>query len=313
MLKKQAVKGTAVTPDISIPYLSEKFKTAQKITVLNQDNNLSIENIKESHSEKFGFSCFGRPDIVCYLLAYFLGDDTKAGGADPYTHTVIRKEDGRAWLTLQRKIDTSFVQQLQDSKIKSVTFSGNAGKPLKVDVDGVSLGSGTIIGTVEETPSYEIGKPFMFYHGDGRFKFAGGVESLIKEFKIKINIGNEELKNSNMILEDIYETDFDIDVTFDLYADTTKFKNVNYYGTNSVSESVYTASCELDFRYTENVADDRQLKIEIPKVMWKSISGIGLKSKPDYMTESVAGIAEKLATTEIITATCKNSLANDLI
>ena len=300
----------ASAPEHYVRYSEAKFIPDQATTVLKEggDGEYAKTVIKNSHKEKFNFKCAARPELVAYILAYLLGDDTKAGASDPYTHTIIRGTS-RLWLTLWRKIKDLVVQRVEGAKISTVTIEGEAGKEITLAVEGEGCW-GTVLGS-ETVPTYETSAPFVFYHGNGRFKNDGAVTSEIKKFSIKIAVKGEALQTDDVVPGDIPDQALDIDVKLELYAaSSAEWKKANYNNGASVSSGIYMGSMELDLQYTES-AKIRQLKITIPNMTWQSID-IPMAGNPEPVTQEIAGIAVKNSADELITVVCKNDLSATL-
>jgi len=309
IIGKQTAKGTATTPTLSIPFQSEGFSTDHSVSILTegQDNNYKKSNVKMMHTENFSYTLYPRPNQLAYMFGWFLGDDAVTGGADPYTH-VMTKSD-RAWLTLERKLDTSVVQRLYDAKIESLTLSGEAGQPISMSIAGQACNV-TIIAT-ERTESYEDRNPFMFYNGIGRFKFATTVDRLINSFNISFSVSGGGLTDDTFQVVDLLDLDYDIEMSAGFITeDTTRWKNINYYGTTIPSENVYTAAFELNCWYPQT--STRQVKVTIPLIKYQPL-GLNLSGAVNTMREEVAGVAEKQATTELATITCMNNIATTII
>ena len=313
-IAKQTGKGSAAaTSDIFIKYLDESFKTERNTTPLREggDGEMVVTQILNVHKEKFQFKVIARPRIAAYLFAWILGEDTKSGGADPYTHVLTRSVGGRCWLTIRRKLDTNVIQKLTDCKIEKITFEGEAGKECIFTVDGIGLSSA--IESSEETATYETMRPFVFYHGHGRFKVESAATSNIKKFSVQYGIKSQEgMQTDNFLIEDLPDLMIDGDVALDLYAsDTTFWKKANYNNTAAPVETVYSGAFELDLRQTETATDDRGIKIEVGKFFWNPVD-LGLKGAAEVMTNTIAGVMAKPAAGEMFQVTCKNDISADL-
>ncbi len=313
MLAKQTAQGVVATPSIGIAYLDDGANIAMDYQFQNNGEDIAVNAIKMKHTEKFACGVNARPDTIAYLLAYILGADSVAGGGDPYTHTLTRADLGRPWLTFERGLNATLQQRLYDCKISKLSLSGVAGQPIKAAIEGDALG--VVLRTTALTPTYERREPFSFYDGNARFSYAGVVIDTIKRFQIDMTVDAlGGLQNGEYEVVDLPDFSFNVDVQLEFFPDTfTNWKNVAYGGGTARAENIYTAALDFDFRYTESAADDRQLKFAIPSIMYKSIGGNTLTSGAGTMTENIAGVAQKLATTELITYTVKNSLAADLI
>ena len=312
MMVKQTAKGTATAPTIAIPFLDESPNINIDSEIMRNSEDTALDLVMIKRTDSVGFSCYARPNITAYLLAYLFGADTKSGVSDPYTHIITKLDQGRAWLTLERCLHTSMQQRLYDYKISKVSVSGQSGKPIKLTIEGESLN--TVLRTTVLTPAYESGKPFYFYDGSGRFSYAGSVIDTINSFDITMSIDSlGGLQNSEYGLLDLPDFSFDTSVELGFINDSfTNWKNIAYGGGTSKSETVYTAALDFDFQYTDGVAA-RQFKIAIPSIMYRSISGNKMTAAGGTHSENIAGIAKKLATTDLITCTVKNNLSADLI
>ena len=309
MLGQQGVKGTPATPDIAIPYLDDGFSTNQQGQGLKAggDNEYLKENMKMEHREAFSFSVNARPDIVTYLNTYMLGTDTISGTADPYTHTITRNE--RNWLTMERELSATAVQRLVDCKFENMTITGEAGQPLKINIDGNALTA--TMRTTAQTPSYDTEKPFMFYDGASRFKIDTTNSSLIRGFEIKVNVNSGGgLRDDRFEILDLPDFNYSVSCSLDIYtSDLTRFKKVNYNASTTPQADFSTGAFEIDCQYV--LTSTRQFKITIPNLDWQSIGGVALNPGGATMIESIAGVAVKLDTTELMTMVCKNSINED--
>lgn len=311
MMGLQSGKGSTATPNIAVPFLDDGFNTKIQMKNLKDsgDNEYLLENFKMEHKESFGFSFNARPDIVSYLSAFMLGDSAIAGDGDPYTHTITRDE--RSWLTMERKLNTTIIQRLIDCKFENMTIAGETGKVIKITIDGNALDS--LIKTTALSPSYDIEKPFMFYHGKSRFKIDTTNSSYIKGFEIKVNVNSGSgLKDDQFEIIDLPDFNYSVNCTLDLYtSDFTRFKKINYNASTTPQETLSTGSFEIDCQYVSTTT--RQFKMIIPLMTYKSINGITLDPSGKTMSENIAGIAVKQNTTDLMTITCKNSISTTII
>jgi hypothetical protein len=304
----QGTKGSAcTTPDLAIPYLDESFNTGQQINALKDsgDNEYLLDNMKMEHRENFGFTVNARPELSTYLCAYMLGKDVLSATADPYTHTITRGDE-RYWLTLDRQLTTTVYQRLVDTKFENVIISGEAGKPVKISVDGSALTA--TMRTTGYTDTYDTERPYMFYDGSSRFKIDTTTSALIKGFQIKVNINSGGgLRDDQFEFIDLPDFNYSVDCMLDLYTTTiTRFKKINYNSSTIPQEDLATGAFEIDCQYASTTT--RQLKITIPKINWQSISGVNLNPEGVTMIESIAGVAVKQSTTELMTIVCQNGL-----
>jgi hypothetical protein len=307
----QSAKGYYGEPNIAIPFLDDGFSVSQQSNTLRdgQDNDYMIEDIKMEHRETFAFSVYARPDICSYLGHFVLGDYSVTATGDPYTRTMTRGE--REWLTVERQLSTTFYQRLVDCKIENMTISGEAGRPVKVTIDGNALTA--TIRTTGGSENYATDKPFMFYHGTGRFDIDGSTSSYIKGFEvnIKVNSGGG-LRDDRFEIVDLPDFGYSVDCSLELYTSSlTRLKKVNYNTSTTPQGDFSTGSIDIDCQYVQT--STRQLKITIPKISWQSISGDNLNPAGATMTESIAGVALKQSTTDLLTLTTMGSLNIDYI
>jgi hypothetical protein len=315
-IAKQGAKGSVNnTPDIFVKYLEESFQPEFDSTFDREggDDENIVTGIKNLHKEKFSFKFKARPQIMSYIMTWLLGKDTVSGTGDPYTHVITRDSvNGRKWLTIRRRINTSYVLVYQDCKIESVTIEMEAGKSAMVTVEGNAL---TVTqDTTNDTPSYESIKPFVFYHGEGAFSIDGAVSSDIKKLTMKITVASQEgYQTDGLILADLPDLKLDGEFTAEFFATATDFfKKSVFNNTTTIAEAIYQGKIEFDLKTTENVADDREFKLTFEDTFWNPATGFNLKSEPEVMPISLSGILKKPTAGEIITATVKNSLSSDL-
>lgn len=312
----QSSKGTIPASSTAfVKYLEETFQPEQELSYLREggDDELVATVVKNLHRERWGFKVNARPNIVAYLFAYFLGEDTKSGGADPYTHVLTRSAGNRSWLTLRRKLDTNVVQKITDAKIEKLTVEGEAGQPVSLTVEGSGL-TAAIEGS-EESPTYESDEIFMFYDGNGAFSVEGSVNQRIKKFTIEFIINSQDgLQTDDILLEDLPDLSIDVNITLEFYPEDTGFwKKALYNNQTSPQEDVYTGTLSIDLTYVNAASKNRQFKIEIGKMSWEALTGVNAKGEPEAIVEALAGVAMKPAAGEMITVTCQNELSADLV
>lgn len=313
----QSAKGAAsVASDYFIKYQEDGFTTEMEITPLREGGDGELINcaVKNNHLEKFSIVALARPELMSYIWAFIMGYDSVSGVSDPYTHTHIRGTE-RSWLTIRRKLDTAKVQVLRDCKIEKIVIEGEAGKEIKVTIEGMGITCSTFE-SAEETPVYEGCKVFTFYHGQSRYKINNAATSLIGKFSISYTISSQEgLQTDGILINDLPDLKIDVDFSCELYAESIDsfFKNVNYNSGSSPSENLYSFTFSMDLRYQENVADDRQLKIDIGKIIAQPVTGINLKGEPESLKQTLAGYAVIPAAGSFFTVTCKNDISTNII
>ena len=310
----QANKGSAVaTSTFFVKYDEANLVPEMDRTPLKEggDDELINTVVKNSHKCPFSFKAIARPQMLAYLYAAILGADTKSGTGDPYTHELTRLAGGRQWLTLYRKVATGVVVRYTDAKIEKIMIEADAGKEVVVTVEGNALSPDIL--TAEETESYEAGKPFVFYDGEGRYKLGNVATSDIKKFSVSVSILSQDgYQTDGLLMADLPDLKMEIDVAIDLFAGSTaRWKNANYNNTNAESKTLFGEKFELDLIYEENTPNDRQFKLEIGKVLWEPVD-LPLKGDPEVITETLAGIAVKPAAGDYIKATILNSISDDL-
>lgn len=312
-IAKQAAKGSFVmAPDVYVKYQEDTFQPENEVAFLREggDDELIGAAVKNMHLEKWGFKCLARPDITAYLIAWLLGADDITGTGDPFTHVFTR--DVRDWLTIRRLIAPGQIQILTDAKIESITFEMEAGKEVVLTVEGNALSAK--LDTTVDVPSYDTGRPFTMYHGNGRFKFETSINSSIRKLTVKIMVASQEgMQTDDLVLNDLPDLKLDVDVSTEVFVDNIDFWKKSIYNNLTVpDEGVYSGAIECDLRYKQNEVDDRQLKINIAKFFWAPVTGINLKGEPEVMVQTLAGPMAKPAAGEPITVTIKNSIADDL-
>jgi len=314
----QSAKGVvASTSDYFIRYSEESSQTEFETTPLREggDDEDIGEVVKNLHTEKVAFSAFARPELMNYIYAYMLGQESVTGAVDPFTHVITRLSCGRVWWTIRRKLESGVVQVFQDFKPEKISIEAEAGKEVVVNVEGQALTVNDFT-SVEETPVYEASKVFTFYHGKDRYKINSIVTNNIKKFAIGYTITSQEgLQTDDILIADLPDLKVDVDVSLDIYADDVDdfLKTVNYNSEDTPQEDLYSFPFELDLRYEENAADDRGLKIEVGKIIAEPVSGINLKGEPEAMMQTLAGIAIVPDSGELFQVTCKNDISTNLI
>lgn len=154
--------------------------------------------------------------------------------------------------------------------------------------------------------------PFMFYDGDGRFKYNTTVDDLFKSFNVNISINSGGgLLNDQYEIIDLPDFSMNVDCAMNIYTNNfTRFKEINYNTSTTPQEDFSTGSFEVDCQYV--LTSTRQFKITIPELIWRSIGGINLNPSPNTMTENIAGLAKKQATTELLTIVSKNAISTTI-
>jgi len=316
-IARQTVKGIAESvSDYFIKYEEEGFATEFETQPLREggDDEYIGDALKNLHTEKFTITALARPQLIAYLWAWVLGKDVNSGASDPYTHILTRIPCGRQWFTIRRKLTTGYVQVLQDCKIEKITLEMEAGKALKVVIEGNALTASSTAS--EETPVYEVADPFMFFHGEGRYKINSAVTRDIKKISLGYTVASQEgLQTDEILLADLPDLKVDVDFSCEVYAAsiTDFFKKVNYNNSTAPQEDLFSFPFEVDLRQTVTSPDDRQLKVEIGKIIATPITGINLKGEPEAMVQTLAGVATVPDTGEHFKVTLKNDLSQNLI
>jgi len=316
-----AQKTTAkTTMKLYIPYLSEGFapEIEEEIFVEGGNGKYMKAAAKTKHQEKVAFSTYLRPKVSAYMFAALLGKDTVTGGAvtTPYTHTVTVKTTDltttpmQKWLTFDKKFNSTNLARIRSAKISSITLEGEAGKPVKMTVEGTGL-SGAIRTTVS-TDTYETENPFSFYNGVYMVNASTTTNFDIASFNIKITAKNDEaLQTVDLTRRDIINHEVQVDVTIGLkYTDLTMYKKANYGGGSAVTSDFSDGSVYLNMNYGSG-ASRRKFQMQIPKVHVKP-HAIQLDPKVKTMEQPYSGIGFKLPTTDLVTVTCWNSLTTTL-
>jgi len=116
-------------------------------------------------------------------------------------------------------------------------------------------------------------------------------------------------------MADFPDLKIDVDVNLELYTDDVDkyFKDVNYNGQDTPQEDLYSFPFEMDLRFTELVADDRQFKIEIGKIYANVVSGVNLKGDPAAIVQNLSGIAAKPAAGDNVKITIKNDISTNVV
>lgn len=293
MLGLQSARGSVATPTIAVPFISESWNTNQEINNLRDGGDDStgsadsiIDNIKMMHKEEFSFSCYAKPDISYYLSAYFMGWESITTTSGACIHDIHKGgESERRWLTIERKLNTTFVQRLVDCKIEELSFSGESGQPVRIDIAGNGLS--TQIRTTDLSPSYESGNPFMFYDGNGTFKIDGNISSHLKSFNVRFNINSGGgLKDDTYKLVDLPDFSYSIDANLESVTSSfTRFKQINYNTSTVMQDEFATGTVLIDLRMTTT----RRLIIGLENFLYQSC-GMNLNPGGGTLSETFAGI-----------------------
>ena len=297
----QDAKGTPQgTPNFSIPFTDEAPMDVD--FALNDlrragDGRYLVDSFKQNQKHPFSFECLATPELLAYFYAAILGADSKAGEADPYTHTLTYLADGRQYVTLRKKLDTNIVLEFWDAKLATLTMTWTAGEEVKIKCEGMAINSK--IDTTEDSQDRDGDDPYMGYDAEG---FINIVSQGRENFKctsltITITINTEELMSDTITINDLI--DLGVDVTAEasiIVEDTTNFyKKINFYNTNDISEEVYTGQLQWGARYYNSSSKERIFHITIPKLRFTPV-GYPTAGEPGVINQTIAGVAQKSGT-----------------
>lgn len=284
------------------------------------DGQYDVTSVKTLHKENVNFSLYARPEISANLYAALLGDDTPSHlTTTPFYHTIIPKSNQattavQKWLTVEKMLigtTVSKVQRLQSCKISSITLTGEAGKPVSMQVEGSGL-TGSLV-TTAATPSYETGNPFSFYNGIYHVNAPTTSNFDIKSFSIKITaVNDEEIQTVALTRQDIINHRFNVEVTLGLdYTSYVMFAKANYGAGTSPTATYSDGSFTVSLKTNAGTTSEERLQIAVPKVRLKPHI-IGLNPEPNTLEQPLSGMGFKQATTELVTVTCYNQIATTL-
>ena len=260
----------------------------------------------------FSFDCYARPGIAGLLFTMMLGADAKTGSAAPYLHTITPGALG--WWTVEmRKLaqaDTDdLVNRLIDSKLSTLVFSGAAGDPLKIAVNGQSLTVDSSNAAAEE--SYTAEDFLKFAHGTLTAFGAATVE--ITDFTLTLENNNEMIQTSALTYQQIVEKDFSatLDFTLKCTADD-EFRKV-YFGASdgtAAAEALEASAVTFAFNNGLLTTAERSINFTIPSFVYSAAPLTNLNAESEVMYYACTGIAQKVVDTDLITVTVENADAD---
>ena len=308
----QVAKGTPnAVPDVFAKYLEgDSAVHEMETTALREggDDEQIGTFTKNMHKVMFTFKIKARPEIITFLIAWLLGKDVLTGATDPFTHTMTRLADGRKYLTVRRKIETTKTEQIEDAKIEKISIESEAGKEVEITVEGQGLRS-TIL-AAEDTPVFEVESIFMFYHGVNSYVLDGVTERCIKSFAINIQVTSQDgLQSDEVTMKDLQDLMLDIDWSADLFADNDdRWQKANYNNGTAISTVLFEGAFIVELNFLDPTTGfNRQLKITIPASKWEPVQ-LPFNSEPAVTEETVAGIARRPDAGEIITVVTQNAI-----
>jgi hypothetical protein len=303
---KQVSKGTAIVPTVFARLnAAESTEIVQEVAEFNtlNSNQLTDFILKTGTAPQGTFSCFARPVIAGYLLAYVLGADAVTGASSPYQH-VLTRADAIPYITVERKLISA--ERIKDCKINQLVISGEAGQP--VILTASYLGKDAAIESAA-TPTYETNVPYMFFNG--AYTFGGGATSLISSFVITISRNLIASKTTEITQYELDETKFNVECALRLKVEADTMYLANLYGASTATvPALDDDALTIDLTYGAT-AGLKELKFEIPALKIIS-SKKALDPNPNVLYLDVIARAVKSAS-EIITVTCKNELADDMV
>ena len=312
-------KTTAVTPSQYIQYLSDDIAPEIDSEILAEggDGKYSVSSVKTQHREKIGFSFYARPKVSAQLYAALLGNDTPSHlTTTPFYHTIIPKttEQVQPWLTVEKMLvstTNSRVHRITGAKISAITLEAEAGMPVTQTVEGTGITGA--LRTTSNSPTYETGNPFSFYHGVYHVNQPTTTNFDIKSFSLKISSENDEaIQTTALTRRDIINLKWAVEMTLGLvYNDYTMFAKANYNAGTTVSESFSDGSINLILKTNAGTTSERRLAINIPKVRLEAHQ-LPLNPAAETLEQPLSGIGLKQSTTELVTVTAYNTIATTL-
>ena len=307
---KQSAKGTAIAPTDYIRYRDKNINPEIESEFYHEGGygRDVAYGLKTMHKHDGSFSLLARPKQVGLLMHALLGADSMTGTATPYHHT-ITPDDTIDWYTFETgevKTSNLVIERIQDCKVNSIKISGEAGKPVTLDVD--FLGIQAVKQAAASSPSYESNDPFRFY--EGTFTVDSSATTYITKFDITINNNVAgDIQTVEVHRDDMVALSREITVDFTLkLTDATQYAAIMYGGSTAVSDDLDEGDFTIDLNYGTG-ATARQFKIEIPKLYYIAAE-MPRGADPEVIYLSCSGRAVKGAS-NIITCVVQNDASTD--
>lgn len=316
---KQTVKGTGVAPTYFMAYV-EQIDFGHNVAIRPVRDAGGGQYIARQVKDIYAPASRGalpiRADIGAAMMAYLLGADSVAGGADPYTHTITPANSPAVWLSLERNIADDLIERVVDAMVVEVELDYRKRDSGPELMEMVSFqGLAPVRQVSAATDSYESRRPFI--RSDCTWTIDSAAATNVESARIRLGWRvDEAIMADNVTRSSLVKLHLtgEIEVTqlwessaeFDAYVET-------HYGTpagTTASETVMRGDITIDAKYQEVVADDRQFQVAIPEVDW----GNAVLTEPDPDASEAVRITrtgQMLANPggDAVTVTAKNDIS----
>jgi len=307
----QQAKGTAVVPELFIA--ATDATTLTPTMEFDQQNELGDgiypgHTVKTLHKMDGSFNANAKADLITFLFDAFFGSDTISGAAAPYTHVIIPNATPAnvPWITLIRDVAGQIKEEFTDCRIKELTVAGEKGNRITVAVSVIGLTSKPA--TFTYSPTYEtINNMFMFY--DGTYTKDGTAIGTISAFSITFRADVvEDDQTTGIELADAPVIGFTIETTFTLDVDATNQAEYDlvYYAGGAAATALDDGTMTLLFDNGLATTDERELKIELHKLIYTAQPLETDASSKEQLQYEVTAHCEKHSSNGLATITTKS-------
>lgn len=313
--------GTATYAHPVLSGLPKPVQTTNDIQVSASSGDLVQGIYKSSQSWEADLNFWVTPQgIGSWLRGIMQGTASVSGTSDPYTHTFVNYPTGSEFVTLFSTHPGGVYRKFADGTINELTFSWDAGEPLKCNAKAVGytptdLGSVYTVTTTESfatTGSWftPIGATFKY---DVAATPAATSNTTIKGGSISIT-RDAELINTNSLNPSgralgLFRVGLSLDM---LFADYTAFKSTFYGGTSgtATSATIVTGAFQATFAQGPTTSANRTLDFALQNVALTVPDPPDVDPAGGALMVPVAGVTFKPPSGEIITTTLKSAAAS---
>ena len=251
------------------------------------------------------------PNTLAPLLYGALGAQVTTGTEDPWSHS-ITPAASRPWLTWWRNTADLYHEVSSDTKVNTLTLSGESGAPLHVALDVHGLRP-QYQDTAEVTAAIASAGRLIFYDGDGTLSLEGEAFADIRAFTLTISNNGELIPGDSLLPIDVSEGELTITLTITKLALTADYRNRLYFGSDTPANDAdaVTQIMELggtpsvDFKFLRSSTPERSAAFSMPRVIMEPFDvTTGTGSTP--LTEELSLIALQPDAGDAITAVVLN-------
>lgn len=273
---KQSAKGTGVAPTLFAAYVGQiTFGHNPAVRPIHDAGGGEViaRQVRDIVQPQIQFGMPLRPSAAAQLAAYFLGADSVAGAADPYTHT-ITSAIAQVWLSLERNQADEVIERLVDAYLTEMVLNiakRDSGPESMMVVTAGALNAEYQAGATVE--SYETLRPFL--RSDATWIVDGSAATNVQEATFTFRWVTDEAIMADSVVRNNavrlhLEADIELVQLFETAAEGDAYRATHYQTPTGTSpgETVYRGDLTVDFKYTDQAADDREFKVEFPTVDW---------------------------------------------